>query len=50
MVEHGTTGGTYRNFEDLRSTLAPYLTMAEGLKLASLTFDKDVSILSCCAG
>jgi len=36
--------------EDLRSTLAPYLTMTEGLKLAALTFDKDVSKLSCCAG
>jgi len=24
--------------------------MAEGLKLAALTFDKDVSKLSCCAG
>ncbi|MBM7578506.1 mercury(II) reductase [Jeotgalibacillus terrae] len=36
--------------EDLKESLAPYLTMAEGLKLASLTFDKDVSKLSCCAG
>ncbi len=36
--------------EDLRETLAPYLTMAEGLKLAALTFDKDVSKLSCCSG
>lgn len=36
--------------EDLRETFAPYLTMAEGLKLAALTFDKDVSKLSCCAG
>ncbi|QQE79995.1 mercury(II) reductase [Alicyclobacillus sp. SO9] len=36
--------------EDLRSTLAPYLTMTEGIKLAALTFDKDVSKLSCCAG
>ncbi|OEG00239.1 mercury(II) reductase [Vulcanibacillus modesticaldus] len=36
--------------EDLRESLAPYLTMAEGLKLASLTFDKDISKLSCCAG
>ncbi|GBF11892.1 mercury(II) reductase [Tepidibacillus sp. HK-1] len=36
--------------EDLRDSLAPYLTMAEGLKLAVLTFDKDVSKLSCCAG
>jgi mercuric reductase len=36
--------------EDLRSTLVPYLTMAEGLKLAALTFEKDVAKLSCCAG
>lgn len=36
--------------EDLKETMAPYLTMAEGLKLAALTFDKDVSKLSCCAG
>lgn len=36
--------------EDLKGTLVPYLTMAEGLKLATLTFDKDVSKLSCCAG
>lgn len=35
--------------EDLTETLAPYLTMAEGLKLAALTFDKDISKLSCCA-
>ncbi|WP_217282435.1 mercury(II) reductase [Sediminibacillus sp. JSM 1682029] len=36
--------------ENLKENLAPYLTMAEGLKLAALTFDKDVSKLSCCAG
>lgn len=36
--------------EDLKETMAPYLTMAEGLKLAALTFDKDISKLSCCAG
>ena len=36
--------------QDLRETLAPYLTMAEGLKLAALAFDVDVSRLSCCAG
>nr|WP_281976250.1 mercury(II) reductase [Halobacillus litoralis] len=36
--------------DDLQETMAPYLTMAEGLKLASLMFDKDVSKLSCCAG
>ncbi|MTT33060.1 mercury(II) reductase [Terrilactibacillus sp. BCM23-1] len=36
--------------EDLQDTLTPYLTMAEGLRLAALTFDKDISTLSCCAG
>ncbi|MDF0727728.1 mercury(II) reductase [Cytobacillus sp. S13-E01] len=36
--------------DDLRNTMAPYLTMSEGLKLAVLTLDKDVSKLSCCAG
>jgi len=35
---------------DLKECFAPYLTMAEGLKLAALTFDKDVNKLSCCAG
>ena len=34
---------------DLTDTIAPYLTMAEGLKLAALSFNKDVSKLSCCA-
>ncbi len=35
---------------DLAETLFPYLTTVEGLKLAALAFDKDVSKLSCCAG
>lgn len=35
--------------QDLVSTLAPYLTMAEGLKLAAQGFGKDVATLSCCA-
>lgn len=34
---------------DLAGTLFPYLTMAEGIKLAALTFTKDVKQLSCCA-
>jgi len=29
---------------------SPYLTMAEGLKLAAQTFTTDVAKLSCCAG
>lgn len=36
--------------KDLKESFAPYLTMAEGLKLAALTFDKGVNKLSCCAG
>ena len=35
--------------EDLTSVLHPYLTLSEGIKLAALTFDKDVAKLSCCA-
>lgn len=34
---------------DLPETWAPYLTMAEALKLAAQTFTRDVSKLSCCA-
>jgi mercuric reductase len=35
--------------KDVIGTLHPYLTMAEGIKLAALTFSKDVTQLSCCA-
>ena len=35
--------------EDLTDLLHPYLTMSEGVKLAALGFDRDVSTLSCCA-
>jgi mercuric reductase len=34
---------------ELASTWAPYLTMAEALKLAAQTFTRDVAQLSCCA-
>lgn len=34
---------------ELRDTIFPYLTNAEGLKLAALAFEKDVTKLSCCA-
>jgi mercuric reductase len=34
---------------DVVSTLHPYLTWGEGLKLAAQTFTKDVAKLSCCA-
>jgi mercuric reductase len=35
--------------QDLVSTLHPYLTWGEGIKLAGQTFTKDVAKLSCCA-
>ncbi len=34
---------------DLTETFHPYLTIAEGLKLAAQTFGRDVAKLSCCA-
>ena len=34
---------------DLATTLHPYLTWAEGLKLAAQAFTQDVTRLSCCA-
>ncbi len=43
-IKHGLT------VDDLADTLFPYLTTVEGLKLAALAFDKDVTKLSCCAG
>lgn len=36
--------------DDLTETIFPYLTTVEGIKLAALTFDRDVKKLSCCAG
>lgn len=35
--------------DEIASTWAPYLTMAEGFKLAAQTFTRDVAKLSCCA-
>jgi mercuric reductase len=35
--------------DELARIWAPYLAMAEGLKLAAQTFDRDVAKLSCCA-
>ncbi|MBI3648634.1 MAG: mercury(II) reductase [Actinobacteria bacterium] len=35
--------------KEVAETFHPYLTIAEGLKLASQTFSKDVAMLSCCA-
>ena len=35
---------------ELADHLHPYLTLSEGIKLAAITFEKDVAELSCCAG
>ncbi|WP_242524334.1 mercury(II) reductase [Methylacidiphilum caldifontis] len=42
-LRHGLT------LYDIIEAFHPYLTMAEALKLAALTFKKDVGQLSCCA-
>lgn len=34
---------------ELANSLFPYLTLSEGIKLAAITFHKDVKELSCCA-
>ncbi|MDT9701274.1 mercury(II) reductase [Streptomyces sp. P17] len=36
--------------EQMADLWCPYLTMAEGLKLAAQTYTRDVAKLSCCAG
>ena len=35
--------------KDLAESFYPYLTLGEGIKLAAITFGKDVSKLSCCS-
>jgi len=36
-------------YKDIIDTFHPYLTWVEGIKLAAITFEKDVHQLSCCA-
>ncbi len=42
-IRHGIT------VSELAAAFHPYLTLSEGIKLAALSFGKDVSKLSCCA-
>lgn len=42
-IKHGIS------VDDLAAAFHPYLTLAEGIKLAAQTFTKDVKKLSCCA-
>ncbi len=39
----------HATIDEIAHTYHPYLTMAEGLKLAAQAFGKDVKTLSCCA-
>ncbi|MGH6812459.1 MAG: hypothetical protein ACREDM_08970 [Methylocella sp.] len=43
-VRHGLS------IDDLAEAIFLFLTTAEGMKLAALAFEKDVTKLSCCAG
>ncbi len=50
VIYAATLAVKYRlTIEDLRESFAPYLTMAEGLKLGAIAFERDVAKLSCCA-
>ena len=35
--------------KEIREMFHPYLTLSEGIKIAAISFDKDVNKLSCCA-
>ncbi len=37
------------SIEEIKEIFHPYLTPAEGIKLAAITFSKNVKKLSCCA-
>jgi len=51
IIQVGTLAVKYgMSLSDITSLFFPYLTMMEGVKLAAITFHKDVSKLSCCAG
>tara|TARA_R110002033_G_scaffold30211_2_gene67146 strand:- start:7826 stop:9481 length:1656 start_codon:yes stop_codon:yes gene_type:complete len=43
VIKYGIT------VKDLADSFYPYLTLGEGIKLAAITFGKDISKLSCCA-
>jgi mercuric reductase len=47
LVKFGKKFGA--TIDDFLENFVPYLTQSEGLKLATQTFKKDVSKLSCCA-
>lgn len=51
IIQVGTIAVKYAmSLSDITSLFFPYLTMVEGVKLAAITFHKDVNKLSCCAG
>lgn len=49
MVNAGLPlGGTCVNIDDVTSSLPMFPTLSEAIKLAALSFTKDLSKLSCC--
>lgn len=49
MVNAGLPlGGTCVNVDDVTSSLPMFPTLSEAIKLAALSFTKDLSKLSCC--
>jgi mercuric reductase len=42
-IRHGITT------EQIADAFHPYLTLSEAVKLAAITFQKDIETLSCCA-
>jgi mercuric reductase len=50
VIQAGVLAIKFRaTVEEVAGSFHPYLTIAEGLKLAAQTFTKDVAKLSCCA-
>ncbi len=50
VIQAGVLAIKFRlTVKEVAETFHPYLTIAEGLKLAAQTFSKDVAMLSCCA-
>ncbi len=50
MIQEPTLAIKYGiSVDDLAAAFHPYLTLAEGIKLAAQTFTRDVKKLSCCA-
>lgn len=50
LMELGVAIRAEMTVEELTDMLHPYLTLSEGIRLAAMTFERNVDELSCCAG